>query len=81
MESSSSPSPLRPVLTAVLMNFHWAIAAVIDGERITKLEWDDPDSYGMLRGGLLLIHRSDTGWNKWIINAGDLFGDDWVIKE
>lgn len=75
----SSPSPLRPVLAAVLMNYPEAITAVIDGKRITRLEWNDPDIYGMLRDGMLMIRRSDTGWHTWIINDGDLLSDDWVV--
>jgi len=60
------------------MSFSSAIAFVIVGKMITKQEWDNPDSYGMLRDGWLMIHR-DGKWHRWMINDGDLLGEDWIV--
>jgi len=60
------------------LSFPAAIAAVIVGERITRLEWGDPSAYGMLRGGMLQIHR-DGEWFNWLVSDGDMLGQDWVV--
>jgi len=75
---SESPSP--SILTPIF-DFPKAIAAVIDGKRITKQEWADPESYGMLKDGFLMLHRNDTGWHRWLVNDGDLSSTDWIIME
>jgi hypothetical protein len=59
------------------LDFSEAIAALTDGSRITKIEWDNPDIYGMLRNGVLMLHLED-GWHKWEVNDGDLTGTDWI---
>ena len=77
--SIQSPTSLlkRSITT---MNFPQAITAIINDERISRLEWHDPDTYGMLRDGLLMLYLSDTKqWYKWIINDGDLLSEDWIV--
>jgi hypothetical protein len=79
--ATQSPTPPRkkPVSTGT-MDFPQAIQAVIEGHRITKQEWDDEEIYGQLRKNTLMIHLED-GWHQWIINDGDLLGDDWITLE
>ena len=60
------------------MTFAAAMAFVVVGKMITKQEWDNPDSYGMLRDGWLMIHR-DGKWHRWLVNEGDLMGEDWIV--
>ena len=60
------------------MDFPSALGFVIKGRRITKLEWNDKDSYGMMRGGFLMLYRNGE-WYRWILSDGDLLGQDWVI--
>lgn len=74
---TSSHSPILSSKAKVTMTFPEAIEAVIAGERITKLEWDNADNFGMLKDNHLMIHLDD-GWHQWIISDGDLLGDDWV---
>ena len=62
------------------VSFPAAITGIIAGKRITKVEWDNTSSYCMLRDGKLMMHRDDK-WFKWIINDGDLMGEDWIILE
>lgn len=59
------------------MTFSQAMEAVRDGQRITKLEWTEPEVYCELRDNLLMIHRNNN-WHTWTINDGDIFGTDWV---
>lgn len=61
------------------MTFPDALQAVIDGRRITKLEWHDDNAYGELRGGHLQLHKADGKWYDWIISDGDMAGADWIV--
>ena len=70
---SPSPTKLKKITT-----FPQAMAAVIDGKRITKEEWGSPDDYGMLKDNFLMLHR-DGKWYTWMVSDGDLTGLDWVI--
>ncbi len=71
-----SPTILNKVAT---MDFPAAIQAVIDGNKITRLEWDDPQYFGTLLDGRLRLHKPDGLFYDWIISYGDLTGTDWVI--
>jgi hypothetical protein len=71
-------SPLASVQSGKPMGFAEAIQAIIDRKKITKLEWDNPELYGQLRDGYLMIHLAD-GWHRWLVSDGDLMGIDWVI--
>lgn len=71
-------SPLATIPKFV--SFPEAIRSVIDGKSITKEEWEDPEIYGKLQGGLLMFYR-DGKWHKWILNDGDLLGEDWVVLD
>ncbi len=60
------------------MDFPAAIECIIDGYKVTKLEWANKESYGLLKDGKLMIHLPD-GFHDWIINDGDLNGMDWIL--
>jgi len=60
------------------MDFPDAIRQVIDGKRITKLEWKDAEEFGVLLDGKLKIHRHGKFFD-WLINDGDLTGEDWIV--
>lgn len=59
------------------MNFFDALRAVVQGFRITKLEWKD-DRVVVFLNGTLKIKKPD-GVHDLIISDGDMFGEDWVI--
>ena len=61
------------------MTFCMAIEAILAGQTITKIEWDDPNIYGQLRNGILMLYRNDQ-WHQWILNDGDMLGTDWIIR-
>ena len=62
------------------LDFPEALRAVTAGHRITKAEWGDDEYYGVLRDGLLILHKPD-GFHTWIVSEGDLAGTDWIILE
>ena len=65
-----------------LLDFHEAIDAILDGERVTRLEWKDKRAYCLLKDDLLQIHKageSERLLHPWIVNNGDLGGLDWFV--
>ena len=64
------------------MSFYQALELVSEGKKITKLEWDDKRTYGFIKDGLLCIHKAGEAEGidrPWILNDGDLAGDDWIV--
>ena len=61
-----------------MLDFGSAMAAARDGAKVSKIEWKNEEVYGMLRDGTLQFVK-DGVWHQWIVNDGDLRGDDWFI--
>lgn len=85
-EFSPSSDPNKPVG----MDFATAIQQVIEGKRVTRLEWGNPEIWLMMfvwsninpktpTGKYLTIHHADGAMNPLAISDGDLAGDDWVV--
>lgn len=65
----------------VTVDFPEAMKAVIQGDRVTKLEWNDRDIFGFLNNGFLMLHKKDGSLHQWIISDGDMFGQDWLTMK
>ena len=50
---------------------------VKDGQRVTRLEWNDPNIYVFLSGYLRI--RLASGDHDLIVSTGDMLGTDWVV--
>ena len=72
---TSSPIPIRTIAT---LTFPEAAQAIIDGHRVSKLEWENKEHFAELRNGSLMLRLSD-GWHTWIVGDGDMLGTDWII--
>jgi|GEM_PF-2321114 len=73
-------SPVPTKTTEVLQySFIDALKFIIEGKKITKLEWGNSNVYGVLREGILMLHKDDDKSYQWILSEGDLLGDDWVV--
>ena len=65
---------------SITMSFPDAMRQVIDGKRITRLEWANKD-YCFLKGEWLTIFTKGK-FHTWLINDGDLEAQDWyVVRE
>lgn len=71
-------SPIIPVTKITKYSFPEAIKAVMDGRRITRLDWNTNDSYGLLKDGFLMIYLEGKFF-QWILSDGDMFANDWVL--
>lgn len=76
---TASPVPLKDEVIKTL-SFFDALKELAGGKRITKLEWADKNSYGILTDGRLRIMLKD-GLHDWIVSDGDLNGVDWIILD
>ena len=63
------------------MSFPDAIRRVIDGECVTKAEWNDPRIYLRLNGEYLVIRKANGTESRIILRDGDLLGTDWRVVE
>lgn len=79
LQTQSPTPPPQPVADLPQFNFEAAITHLKNGRKITKVEWNNPDYYGVLSGGFLMLHKPDGKFYQWILNDGDIFGTDWVV--
>jgi hypothetical protein len=63
------------------MSFPDALRELASGKRITRISWGMSDEYGLLEDGYLSIHRSNGNTYRWLVNDGDLIGEDWIVVE
>lgn len=80
---SSSPVPTKKI---VMLNFYDALRETIEGKRLTKVEWDDVNTYILADENWLLIHRGHCDMkeckkgcktHRLMISRGDMEGVDW----
>ncbi len=70
----------RPAKVRADLVFPDAILAVVQGMRISRVEWKDVEIYGLMAQGFLMLHKAD-GMHQWIVNDGDLLAEDWFVVE
>lgn len=80
MEPNKSPVP-TVTKSPDLLSLPDALREVMNGKKISKLEWKTNDIYCGLVDNFLMIFRGDqdSKWHSWSINDGDLFGSDWFV--
>jgi hypothetical protein len=78
-ETKTSPVPFMAG-KAIMLDFFDALKQLAAGKRITRLEWDNKMIYGVLKDGMVLMHKENE-WHTWVINDGDLMGKDWIVLE
>jgi len=73
-----SPRPQPRTKALIGINFFDALKAVLEGKKITKMEWNNPRIYGALENGTLMLHKEDS-LHTWVISDGDMKGEDWIV--
>lgn len=72
------------------MDFGTALKQVIRGQRVTRLEWGNPEIWLMMfywgainpktqAGKYLTIHHADGTMNPLYASDGDIMAEDWVV--
>lgn len=76
-----SPTIRRDVDTQIKgMDFPNAMRAVLDGRSIARMDWGASTEYGLLKDGVLIIHRTD-GDHTWIVSEADMKAVDWIVAK
>lgn len=75
---STSPVVKKAEQTQETFGFPMAIQMIINGEKVTRLEWENSKLYGIRDGGRLRI-MLENGLHEWYVTDGDMFSTDWVI--
>ena len=76
---TSSPTPTQVIKTEKTLTFFEALEEILDGKKVTKLEWADEGYYGLLENTRLRLHKPDGNIFDWILNDGDISGTDYTI--
>lgn len=78
-EVATSPLPKKiEVKDEDTLTFPQAIEAIIDGKKATRKEWEDIDSYGIMKDGFLIIHRDGKDF-QWLVSEADMVANDYII--
>lgn len=78
IKETQKMSPIPKEVYANQMGFADAIQAIIAGKKVTKLEWNTQEVYGLLRDGRLTLFIDNT-FKDWIVSEADMVGEDWTI--
>lgn len=76
------PSPvIKKDMNRKQLTFSEAIEAILEGRRVTRMEWKNPQEYVFLQGGFLCIHHSGEAtytYHRLLVSDGDMLAKDWL---
>ena len=75
---SMSPVPKATKKENKAVNFCEAVKEITNGKKVHKLEWEDRGFYGIIDEGVLKLHKPDGKLYSWVLNDGDLIGEDYI---
>jgi len=81
VEESMSPTPNKPTVVAVTYLFSDALKQILEGKKITRVEWQNKKIFGQLVNGSLMLHKEDDVYYIWQLSDGDILADDWVVLD
>jgi len=71
-------SPLIEIVRSDALTFPEAIQEIMDGNKVTRVEWDSKEEYGFMSKEVLQIHTKGRD-HKWIVSEGDIRAKDWIV--
>ena len=74
---TQSPTPTKVVTKP--MDFYNALKEIMNGHKVTKLEWKNNEYYGILDDTRLKLHQPDGQLYDWILTDGDICGNDFIV--
>ena len=74
---STSPVPVKKG-TAKTYSFCEALNLIVEGKRMSRLDWGSNEEYGFMKDEKLNIHTKGND-HVWWIQLGDIKANDWVI--
>ena len=76
-EETLTPIIPRNAGESITMDFVDAMRQLVNGKRITRISWGNPD-YCFMKDGWVTIYTKGS-FHTWTINDGDTEGQDWII--
>lgn len=81
-DQGQDPIPVMAGTPHIAINFCGALSAILNGKKVTRIEWEDTQVYGFMEGETLVIHngiKKDNQTHQWILVRGDIEAKDWMI--
>lgn len=72
-----TPIP-REVGQSITMSFPDAMAEIIRGKKVRRMEWTNEEENCFLKDGWLSIFINDAV-HVWKVSDGDMEGQDWIV--
>ena len=72
---SHSPVPMKKV---EMLTFADALRETLNGKRLTRVVWNDIQTFILLKGEFLTIHIGGK-YHQLIVSVGDMEGLDWYV--
>ena len=76
-EETLTPIIPRNAGESITMDFVDAMRQLVNGKRITRISWGNPD-YCFMKDGWVTIYTKGA-FHTWSISDGDTEGQDWII--
>lgn len=78
-EVQGSPLPVAQNAD-IVYPFDQALQQLLEGRKITRIAWNDKNTYGFLQGEEVWIRIKGEN-HRWILTIGDITAIDWIIIE
>lgn len=75
---NQSPVPQTVKQKKVEMPFYDAVRCMMEGAKVTRVEWNNEEEFGCMKDGYLMVHTGGK-YHKWIVTDGDYLPKDWVL--
>jgi hypothetical protein len=62
-----------------LLSFSEALYKMLEGDRVTRMEWEDEGEYGVILSDGFLAIRHDNQMHIWKVHKDDILADDWYV--
>jgi len=76
---STSPVPKNVEDAQIAMSFQEAIAIIMSGGKITRVEWNDEKEYFFMEGDDLMVHHINGSITKLLLRRPDMEATDWIV--
>ena len=77
-QPNTSPVFNKPQVKITFLTFPEAVKEIINGSKVTRMDWNDSNEYGFIKDEFLCIHTKGAD-HTWIISKADLMAEDWII--
>lgn len=78
MSQSPLPKKEKKPKAEVQLSFTQAIHSILAHNKVTRLEWKNPEEYILLQDNFLRIHK-DGKFHNLIVSEGDMLALDYII--